>query len=86
MHNPDDGSIHIYDTKGHLTDSYQDSKIYQFEEDYVYNSRFIPVQKDGLYGLVDSDWNLVVPCRFKDRRRALRRGRGMERLHEPDEI
>lgn len=66
MHNPDDGSIHIYDTKGHLTDSYQDSKIYQFEEDYVYNSRFIPVQKDGLYGLVDSDWNLVVPCRFKD--------------------
>lgn len=55
---------YVFDVDGHLLDSYLFIDNGGCCEDPV--SKYITVRKDSLYGLVDNNWNLVMPFRFKN--------------------
>lgn len=55
---------YVFDVDGRLLDSYLFIDDGGCCEDPV--SKYITVRKDSLYGLVDNNWNLVMPFRFKN--------------------
>ena len=56
-------NAYVFDIKGNLLDSYSYIDDFCCEEPL---SKYITVKKNGLYGLVDSCWNLVMPFKFKN--------------------
>jgi TonB family protein len=63
MTDEEDYNAYVFDIKGNLLDSYS------YIDDFCCEgplSKYITVKKNGLYGLVDSCWNLVMPFKFKN--------------------
>ena len=63
MTDEEDYNAYVFDIKGNLLDSYSYIDDFCCEEPL---SKYITVKKNGLYGLVDSCWNLVMPFKFKN--------------------
>ncbi len=63
MTDEEDYNAYVFDIKGNLLDSYSYINDFCCEEPL---SKYITVKKNGLYGLVDSCWNLVMPFKFKN--------------------
>ena len=63
MTDEEDYNAYVFDIKGNLLDSYSYIDDFCCEEPL---SKYITVKKNGLYGLVDSCWNLVMPLKFKN--------------------
>lgn len=63
-------SCDIYDLSGKLMASFQQTPVAYFVdiEDEVgsFHNDHIAVMKDSLWGIVDSNFNLVLPCRYKE--------------------
>ncbi|MCR5191916.1 MAG: WG repeat-containing protein [Bacteroidales bacterium] len=63
MSNIDRDTAFVFDFNGRLLDSY--SYYYNEYEELGLEPQYIVVEKDGLKGIVDSDWNLITPFKFK---------------------
>ncbi len=55
----------IYDASGQLLDSYEDMKYDEVGE-YYGRSSMIPVKRNGKWGFVNHDFELIVPCQYED--------------------
>ena len=64
MTDEEDYNAYVFDIKGNLLDSYSYYIDVCCDEEPL--SKYITVKKNGLYGLVDSCWNLVMPFKFKN--------------------
>jgi len=56
-------SLYIYDTAGHLLETYDGSDIHEIDEGFYY-SPVVCVSRDSLFGFVDHRWRTVVPCKY----------------------
>lgn len=58
-------TAYIFDLNGRLLDIYPYDYNYEDEGD-GWVSKYTVVRKNGLNGLVDSNWNLIMPFKFKE--------------------
>ena len=56
----------IYDKKGNLVAQFPQFEGEEYGETFFYYSQYFPAGKDGLWGLVDSNFQEVLPFRYKD--------------------
>ncbi len=63
-------SCDIYDRKGALIASFQNATVatyFNYEESiFSVYSDYSTVMEDSLWGIVDSNFNIVLPCRYKE--------------------
>lgn len=56
----------IYDKKGNLVVQFPQIKGEEYDATLFYYSQYFPVGKNGLWGLVDSNFQVVLPFRYKE--------------------
>ena len=65
MSNYERDTAYIFDLNGHLLDIYPYD--YNYEDEGVgWVTKYTVVRKNGLNGIVDSNWNLIMPFKFKE--------------------
>lgn len=55
----------IYDSKGNFMDRYDEINSHGVDDSYI-SPTYFSVRKDSLWGFVDSNFNRMVPCRYKE--------------------